>query len=1005
MISGDLLYDFPFAGYLIFAVFLFLLLFRALYAYRQYHLEIFFPAAAPDRLLVPRSPLIFWCKVGAFCAAWALLSIALMQPKGNPRYPEGAQPEETKAAPAGQQQDLTNVRRTAHDVIFLIDASASMSVPDARFGKTRLDFAKEIADEIASNLNGESASLYAFTSQPSMLVPPTMDYLYLRLLLRQVQINEGDVAGTNLTTALREVKKQNYPTPTRKLHTLILLSDGGDTQLEALTGNQKQKAADAIASLVDDAEKLHLRVFTIGMGSRKAQPIPGITFQGTAVPSALDDSILRQISTVGRGHSYFANDYSAPELASAVLNEMKQDSSALYQTESEELAMLAESQPKELVYDLYFQIFLGFAIFLLAFALYFPDATARRELVNNPGLYGALLMAMMLASGTTLAADASQAMREAAANVEAGNYTQAIKEYRHLLTEDLPAWQKGVIQYNIGTALLEAGRLDEAITQFNAIPLSADSSPLLIKRIKGNVAAAYLRQGQHLMDALSEKGSLSQEDAEKAIYLFRESLGDIRKARAATCELSKLEGIDVCPPTHDLQMARAAAKQNLSFLLEGYWPHVLPSLTLTDTAPFMQAELISIQHQLDLLGNPNMPPELKQKYLDNFAVGDSTWKVLWPHFTVTLRDSYHEEKNFTEMQRHLSDAEAAYTKLLVDIKAGNLKSAAAALATSSSSLNELMRLVWRLEPSQTVVQKLLSLFQNAWEQVIIPEELLKLLQNELNQVAILLREQHDIRNAASLNRSLDQAKHNVASALTNVQNDQRQEARLFIFNASHEIKRILRLFNPEEMSTPKRILENAIDDLKHALTVSRLSYNLSVDRSLQHTEHEDVKTMLADTQINTLSTASPFLKTVLTQQIAAYQAPKNSGGKNPCQCKPWDEVLPLFNKGESAAALAARMLQEKNPNQRAAMLKQELALKYWKEALDKLNRQRQGAKEEESPQENQPQPSQNEEQQAEGPGRPASKDEALRLLLEMNQQDSKPQPAIHIQSKEGERPW
>ena len=72
-----------------------------------------------------------------------------------------------------------------------------MAVVDTRVGESRLDYAKEIIDELVSQLDGEEVALYSLTSEMTLLVPPTNDYLYLRLMLHQVGYNEGDVYGTD----------------------------------------------------------------------------------------------------------------------------------------------------------------------------------------------------------------------------------------------------------------------------------------------------------------------------------------------------------------------------------------------------------------------------------------------------------------------------------------------------------------------------------------------------------------------------------------------------------------------------------------------------------------------------------------------------------------------------------------------------------------------------------------------------------------------------------------
>src|SRR5690606_21686855 len=114
--------------------------------------------------------------------------------------------------------------RKAHDVIFLVDASASMSVADMRGGLSRFNYAKEIVDAAISKLQGESVALSAFTSGVTVLSPLTMDYFFVRIMLKQMQINEGDIAGTNLVEAIAVTREQYFPFITPSLKSLIILT-------------------------------------------------------------------------------------------------------------------------------------------------------------------------------------------------------------------------------------------------------------------------------------------------------------------------------------------------------------------------------------------------------------------------------------------------------------------------------------------------------------------------------------------------------------------------------------------------------------------------------------------------------------------------------------------------------------------------------------------------------------------------------------------------------------
>jgi hypothetical protein len=150
-------YGWPEAALLLFVALILLGVFIRLYQYRQKKLT----AYADPRILAliqePRRTIPFWIKSLFFCAAWIFAVMALMGPKGNGRYPMS--PLEQLNKPSKPH----TVRQVAQDVVFLIDASASMGVADTRSGKSRLDEAKEIVEEVVSRLRGQNAALFAFT--------------------------------------------------------------------------------------------------------------------------------------------------------------------------------------------------------------------------------------------------------------------------------------------------------------------------------------------------------------------------------------------------------------------------------------------------------------------------------------------------------------------------------------------------------------------------------------------------------------------------------------------------------------------------------------------------------------------------------------------------------------------------------------------------------------------------------------------------------------------------
>lgn len=370
MIPPDLHFAFPEGFYLFPIAFLLVFLIWGLIRYRQEIVSKLFN----QEVIVPRSSYNSWGKLGACFLLWIFAMMALMQPEGNGRYPlesgvQGGKKEKEKGE--------ATARRKAHDVIFLVDASASMDVADTRTKETRLEYAKEIVDELISRFKGESVALYAFTSDTTRLSPPTMDYLFVRLVLRDMNINEGDLAGTNVVEALSDMREEYFTEITPKLKTLVLITDGGDTQLEEMEGEARSKQIEMLLSVIPDVQEHQLRIFTIGMGTEQGEQVPGIENQGKPVISILDEELLQAISDKGRGKYYFANNWTALDLADDLVDRMGEEEAPLEEFKVTRSSGMTKGKD-DLVYDLFFQFPLGVALFMVIWLLYFPESRVKR---------------------------------------------------------------------------------------------------------------------------------------------------------------------------------------------------------------------------------------------------------------------------------------------------------------------------------------------------------------------------------------------------------------------------------------------------------------------------------------------------------------------------------------------------------------------------------------------------------------------------------------------------
>lgn len=366
MITKDFFHANPKAAYLFFAAILIFILYLFLFRYRQRSLKKLGDPEAINNILHQRPSFNYWRKVFVAINIWIFATLALMDPKGNARYPD------TTYQTKDEEVELFSRKRKAHEVIFLLDTSASMNTNDMRGEKTRMEVAKEVIEETIRRTDGETVSLYTFTSEGQKVVPSTLDHLFTRLILRSIESDEEGVSGTDLREALSQIMKDYPAKPDEKLKTLIIFSDGEDILYEEETVEEKKKHEKEILSLIGDPQEKNLRIYTIGMGTKEGGEVPLITYQGEPVSSKLDPALLQLISQHGKGSYYVANRYDVLSLAKELSKEIGKDHAFLKEYEVKTRTYLDQSD-EVFIFDRYYQRPLLIALILLGLFIILPE--------------------------------------------------------------------------------------------------------------------------------------------------------------------------------------------------------------------------------------------------------------------------------------------------------------------------------------------------------------------------------------------------------------------------------------------------------------------------------------------------------------------------------------------------------------------------------------------------------------------------------------------------------
>lgn len=239
------------------------------------------------------------------------------------------------------------VKREGIDVVFAVDVSKSMLCEDV--APNRLEKSKQIVSQIINQLAGDRIGIVAYAASAFPVLPITTDYSVAKMFLQSMNTTIVSSQGTSLDEAIK-LSATYFDDDKKTSKLLILISDGEDHSEGA------SEAAEA-------ANKLGLKIITIGVGTEKGGPIPLkdgghiVSFKrdqnNVVVVTKLNQEALKAIAKKTKGG--YVNGNSTKEVLEYVKN-------ALDNIEKTEFETQQFSD-----FNSQFQWFLGIALFLLCF--------------------------------------------------------------------------------------------------------------------------------------------------------------------------------------------------------------------------------------------------------------------------------------------------------------------------------------------------------------------------------------------------------------------------------------------------------------------------------------------------------------------------------------------------------------------------------------------------------------------------------------------------------------
>ncbi|MBR3013011.1 MAG: VWA domain-containing protein [Bacteroidales bacterium] len=237
---------------------------------RRRRVERFGDAALVEELMPSYSRAKGWLGTVLFALGFFFFVIGLARPQIGAKLSE----HETKGA----------------EIMICLDVSNSMLAED--YSPNRLERAKLAISRIVDRLQDDRIGLIVFAGSSFVQLPITTDYVSAKMFLNSIDTGSVPVQGTAIGDAVLTAAR-SFSAQSEKSRAIIVITDGE---------NHEDDPVDACRQVAE----MGIKVYTIGVGSLRGQPIPkdGELMkdrEGNIVVSRLDEGTLQQMAEAGGG--------------------------------------------------------------------------------------------------------------------------------------------------------------------------------------------------------------------------------------------------------------------------------------------------------------------------------------------------------------------------------------------------------------------------------------------------------------------------------------------------------------------------------------------------------------------------------------------------------------------------------------------------------------------------------------------------------------------------------
>ncbi|MEM9990789.1 MAG: VWA domain-containing protein [Bacteroidota bacterium] len=207
-------------------------------------------------------------------------------------------------------------KRMSADVFIALDVSYSMLAED--LPPSRMDRARRFAENLITGLKGDRLGLIAFAGNAYLQMPLTTDYAMAALMTKSSNPFQAPTQGTAIGDAI-DLAERAFEEDQKSHKALIIVTDGENHDQAAM-------------KRAEQAARNGLIIFTVGVGTNEATPIPvpvgnRIDYKrdktGNIVRTSLNEDAMRAIAEAADG-AYFNLAQGSDEVIGALQKRIDQ---------------------------------------------------------------------------------------------------------------------------------------------------------------------------------------------------------------------------------------------------------------------------------------------------------------------------------------------------------------------------------------------------------------------------------------------------------------------------------------------------------------------------------------------------------------------------------------------------------------------------------------------------------------------------------------------------------